>query len=82
MINKGCKHVWYLLKDSNYNPISGSEHPSKYQCRKCNSVFTGAEVYQLETLNYISGVQKVINIISLIISVIALLVSIFVLVYR
>lgn len=82
MISDKCKHNWKLLKDSTFNPLNGLEYPTKYSCTRCNNILTAIEVYQLETLNYISGIQKMITLASLVISIVALFVATFVAIYK
>ncbi len=76
MLNKKCKHKWDFLKDANFNPISQNEHPAKFHCSICNTILTASDVFQLETLNYISGKQKWFSIFALLISFISLFITI------
>jgi len=70
MIKNECKHEWE--KHTNFKQNLGA---STYLCKKCNTIMTSAEVFQLEALLDLQGFQKYIAIIALGISFLALLVS-------
>ena len=59
MIKDECKkHEWE--KHTNFKQNLGA---STYLCKKCNTIMTAAEVFQLEALLHLQGFQKWMSII-------------------
>lgn len=77
MIKNNCKHEWE--KHTNFEQNLGA---SIYLCKKCKTIMTAAEVFQLETLVDLQGSQKWVNRIALSVSLISLLVSIVVAIFK
>lgn len=83
MIKNKCDHRWDKNSNASWNVDVGAT-PAYYICKKCKTLMTAPEVFQLEalenqneTLKHLKGFQKYIAIIAVIISFIALLISIF-----
>jgi len=64
MIKEKCNHEWEKTSNAAYNIETGST-PAYYMCKKCRTLMTAPEVFQLEelenqskTLKYITGFQK------------------------
>lgn len=83
MIQNKCNHEWGKHTDASLNINAGSI-PAYYICKKCKTMMTSSEVFQLEalenqneTLRHIKGFQKNIAIVAVVLSFVALIISIF-----
>jgi hypothetical protein len=83
MIVSKCEHEWEKNVDAS-RQFDVGPIPAYFRCKKCTTVMTGPEVFQLEalenqneTLRHLKGFEKNIAIVAVVISVLALLVSIF-----
>ena len=77
MIKEQCKHEWE--KHTNFKQNLGA---ATYLCKKCQTIMTAAEVFQLETLLDLQGSQKWTSRIALGISFISLIIAILVAIYK
>ncbi len=76
MIQNKCDHEWIYKND--YVPSGGGQIQPMYGCAKCNKQLPASEVFQLEalenqnqTLNYLTGFQKKMLIMTTIISIVS-----------
>lgn len=70
MIKNYCRHEW-----EKHTNVKAGGIPSTYLCKKCNSIMTAAEVFQLEALENLTGFQRWLSILALVVSIVAVIIA-------
>ncbi len=83
MIKNKCNHEWEKHTNASQRENSGAI-PAYFICKKCGSLMTAPEVFQLEalenqneTLKHLKGFQAPMTIVMAVITILSLIVAIF-----
>ena len=80
MLKKYCKHKWVPTKRGGRH--NGTIYPVLFKCKKCELEMHSSEVFQLETVNHLTGFQKWSSIIAVALSFAAFTISLLTYLYK